>query len=278
MSKLFLDDELIDSDSVVQPLLSRGFAFGFGVFETMKFLDGAPCFFDEHLQRLRRGVSGAGLNVELDAAVLRSRAYRLFESEGVKEGVFKIVISDTGKSTNLAMFVRTKGIKEELEPSRLLMSEVVKASRAFTSRNKSLNYMESILELEKAQASGFTECVFKNENGNLTECAVANLFFVHDGVLKTPALECGLLDGIVRRKVVGIARGMGISVEEGKFSEKDLLDASEAFLTSSGGGPRSAESFKSLTDQPIDYSVELLPKLREAYLQLEREEALSHRV
>lgn len=278
MSKLFLDDELIDSDSVLQPLLSRGFAFGFGVFETMKFLDGVPCFFDEHMQRLKKGIAGAGLNIELDAAVLRLRASQLFEAEGVEEGVFKIVISDTGKDTNLAMFVRTKGIKDEAEPSRLVLSEVVKASRAFTSRNKSLNYMESVLELEKATASGFSECVFKNENGNLTECAVANLFFVQNGVLKTPALECGLLDGIVRRKVIGIAQGMEVSVEEGEYSEKDLLEASEVFLTSSGGGPRSVESFESLTGQSITYSVELLPRLRQAYLQLEREEALSHRV
>lgn len=278
MSKLFLDEELVDSDAVLQPLLSRGFAFGFGVFETMKFLEGAPCFFEEHLQRLREGLLGAGLRVELDDSILRARACQLFRAEGVSEGVFKIVISDTGEETKLAMFVRTKGLPVEAKPSRLLMSNVAKASQAFTSRNKSLNYMESVLELGKAEASGFSECVFENEHGNLTECAVANLFFVQDGVLKTPALECGLLDGIVRRKIIGIARDEGVSVEEGRFSQEDLLGASEVFLTSSGGGPRSAQCFRSRSGEEVDFSVKLLPPLRRSYLELEREDVLSHHV
>lgn len=278
MNKLFLDGKLVEGDALSQPLRSRGFAFGFGVFETMKFLQRTPCFFSEHLERLQLGLAGAGLSCDLDEATLRDQAVQLFEAEGVEEGVFKIVISDTGDWPALAMFVRTEGFSGEATPSRLILSNVVKASQAFTSRNKTLNYMESVLELEKAKSSGFDECVFRNERGNLTECAVANLFFVQDGVLKTPALGCGLLEGIVRRKVIEIARERGTPVEEGSFLETDLLAASEVFLTSSGGGPRSVACFQSSAGETAEFGVELLPGLRESYLALEREEALSHRV
>ncbi len=278
MGRFFLNGELVEGDAVSQPLTSRGFAFGYGVFETMKFLERSPCFFADHLERLRRAVSGAGLALDLDESELRDQARQLFESEDVDSGVFKIVISDTGTQPAVAMFVRTKGLPEGLEPSRLMMSKVVKASHAFTSRHKSLNYMESVLELEKATAAGFSECVFRNEFGQLTECSVANLFWVRDGVLMTPSLDCGLLDGIVRRKVIGIARGLGMAVEEGCFSEKDLLQASEAFLTSSGGGPRSVASFQSWDGESASYSIDELPKLRKLYLEQEREEALSQRV
>lgn len=278
MDKLFLNGELMEGDAVALPVRSRGFAFGFGVFETMKFLEGQPCFFAEHLQRLEGAALGAGLAVRLDEAELREQAGRLFAAEGVREGVFKIVISDSGAGPVVAMFVRSKGLAGEAAPSRLTLSSVVKASQAFTSRHKSLNYMESVLELEKAKAAGFDECVFRNEHGNLTECSVANLFFVHQGILKTPALECGLLDGIVRRKVIALAREMGAPVEEGAFSAADLLEASEVFLTSSGGGPRSVQGFQGSGGEEAEYAVELLPQLREAYLKLEREEALSHGV
>ncbi len=278
MNKVFLDGDLIETGSVSQPLLSRGFAFGYGVFETMKFLGGAPCFFEEHLLRLKRGIEGAGLDVALDVAALRAQACELFLAEGVLDGVFKIVISDTVNSPRLAMFVRSKGLVPEPQPSRLRLSGVVKASQAFTSRHKSLNYMESVLELEKAKAAGFDECVFQNEFGKLTECSVANLFFVRDGILNTPALQCGLLDGIVRRKVIEIARGMGVSVEEGQFTPGDLREASECFLTSSGAGPRSVMSFEERSGLFANFSVGLLPELRTAYLNLEREEALANRV
>lgn len=274
MAKMFLDDVLVDADEVVMPVLSRGFAYGFGVFETMKFIGGRPCFFGEHLDRLRRAVEAAGLKVELEESVLRYRARRLFEKEGVREGVFKIVISDRGEGTQVAMFVRTSGIANEPPPVRLLASEICKASKAFTSRHKSLNYMESVLELEKAKTAGFDECVFSNEYGELTECSVANLFWIKGGVLRTPAIDCGLLAGIVRSKVIGLARAAGLAVEEGRFSERDLLEADEAFLTSSGAGPRSVASFTDRGEKEKAFAVEFLPRLRSAYLEMEGREAV----
>lgn len=273
MSSFFLDGNLVEGGSVEQSLLSRGFAFGFGVFETMKFLDGEPCFFGEHLARLRRAVSMAGFEVSLAEGQLRQQARALFAVEGVTNGVFKIVISDAGDSVRTVMFVRSRELAGEGAAVRLRASRVVKASRAFTSRNKSLNYMESVLELGAAKAAGFDECVFFNEFGQLTECSVANLFFVKDGVLRTPALSCGLLDGIVRAKVLEIARGKGLAVEEGEFSELDLLAADEVFLTSSGGGPRSAADFEALSGSRTCYGVTYLPDIRRAYLEMESEEA-----
>lgn len=274
MNKMFLDGKLVEADSLEMPVLSRGFAFGFGVFETMKFIDGQPCFFREHVNRLRRGAESAGLGIELDERVLRSRAIRLFKEEGLGEGVFKIVISDTGESTQVAMFVRTPGIGGDPSPVNLVSSEVRKASQAFTSRHKSLNYMESVLELQKAQAAGFEECVFRNESGELTECSVANLFWVREGVIQTPALECGLLDGIVRAKVIALAKSFGWKVEEGRFAEDSLLAAQEAFLTSSGKGPCAVASFRSSLGKAVAFGTERLPRLRAAYLELEKSEGL----
>lgn len=268
--KIFLNGELVEGSAVNLGLRSAGFAFGFGVFETMKFLGGKPCFFEEHLERLRKGAAVAGLELEESDAVLRERAEVLFRENAVEDGVFKLILTKGEEGTQSALFVRTRGV-EEAGIARLRMSRVVKASAAFTSRYKSTNYMESVLELEAAKWDGYTECVFQNERGELTECAVANLFLVTGGVLRTPQLDCGLLDGIVRKKLIQIAGEMGVTVEEGVFGEADLLGSDEVFLSSSGAGPRSAESFVSLGGERADYQVELLPRLRERYLELERE-------
>lgn len=276
MDKLFLNNKLIDGSSVEMPVLSRGFAFGYGVFETMKFIDRRPCFFGEHLQRLIEAAKGARLEVTIDEKKLRAQAVQLFEVLAVDSGVFKIVITDKEGETSLAMFVRSSGFSGDEAPSRVCSSAVVKSSQAFTSRHKSLNYMESLLELEKAKDSGFDECLFRNEFGQLTECSVANIFMVSGNVLKTPALECGLLDGIVRRKVIELANDLGLSTEEGLYSEVDMLAADEAFLTSSGKGPRSVGFFVSSDGRTARYQQSYLPKIREAYLKWEREEAASH--
>lgn len=60
----------------------------------------------------------------------------------------------------------------------------------------------------------------------------SNLFLVKDGVLKTPALEAGLLAGITRAFVIDVGKGFGLPVEEGVLLDQDLFAADEAFFTS----------------------------------------------
>jgi len=140
-----------------------------------------------------------------------------------------------------------------LLPIRLRQSEVVKASQAFTSRNKTVNYLENLLEKKAAQEQGFDECFFLNEAGFVTECATANLFMIKEGALKTPSADCGLLKGVIRGQVLRIAREMGLRVEVGRLSPRELCEADEAFITSSGKGIASVSEI--WVDQVYQYSV-----------------------
>ncbi|MDQ8201599.1 aminotransferase class IV [Pelagicoccus sp. SDUM812003] len=272
----YKDGEWLDGSAVTQDLRGRGFAFGYGVFETMKFVAGQPCFFAEHCERLHRGVKAAGLEIVIDSAALREIARELFLRNEASDGVFKIVVWDELEGPCLAMFVRSVEDGDGPEEAKLLQSPVAKASKAFTSRHKSLNYMESVLQLAHARQEGYTECVFTNELNQLTECAVANLFFVRDGVLNTPSIDCGLLDGIVRSKIMDLARSIGVEVKQGRFSVEDLLSAQEAFLTSSGKGPRPAARFRSLDGrEAIFESRSMVDRLLPLYRQLEEESVKS---
>ncbi|MBC2606903.1 aminotransferase class IV [Pelagicoccus albus] len=273
MSSIFIGDRFVQEGYVESDVLSRGFAFGFGVFETIKFIHRRPCFFSEHIERLKLAASSAGLAVELEEVELWERAIQLFNTAKLDSGVFKIVILDRGEDRiEPVVFVRSAGLPDMGPPLKLLASSVVKASQAFTSRHKSTNYMESILEAGKAKANGFDDCVFANEYGFLTECSVANLFFVQGKTLCTPELACGLLDGIVRSKILSIAPSFGLEVVEGRFSWDDLLSADEVFITSSGVGPRPVESFVGPGQRKAIYEISFLKELRAAYLKLEEEE------
>lgn len=271
MSKIFVGNQLRDGESANLSVLGRGFAFGFGVFETIKFLDRQPCFWEEHLSRLRAAIEAAGFHYRLDAARLRDQAAALFDVEKVDSGIFKIVFCDDTPEPKIFIFIRSRELETVEAPVKLVASDIVKSSKAFTSRYKSLNYMESILALENAKSQGFDECVYRNEYGQLTECAVANLFWVEDGVLKTPELDCGLLDGIVRAKVLGIAEKEGIPYEVGAFVESDLLRASEVFLTSSGKGPRTAMCYQDSEGRKSQYSSVLIDRIRAAFYDLENQ-------
>lgn len=273
MDRIYLNNRLLDGNQVTQQVLSRGFAFGYGVFETIKFIDAGPCFFSQHLGRLGEAAKAAGLAVSLDQSELRRQACHLFEINEVEAGVFKIAIFAGTEAPQVTLFLRDGRLPEAAAAIRLTQSTVRKASSAFTSRHKTLNYMESVMALDAAKREGFDECVFRNELGHLTEASMANLFWVQGGVLRTPHLECGALDGIVRAEVIALARGVGIEVEEGLFPPEALLEAEEAFLTSSGFGPRPVGAFVDATGRAAVYPSVLLPDLRAAFLERERASA-----
>lgn len=93
--------------------------------------------------------------------------------------------------------------------------------------------MSNLLCLERARAAGCDEAVSLNESNHLTEGCTTNLFFVRDRKLCTPAVSCGLLNGIMRQVVLKAARACNIACEEGLYSVDELAAADELFLTNS---------------------------------------------
>jgi branched-chain amino acid aminotransferase len=67
--------------------------------------------------------------------------------------------------------------------------------------------------------------------GHLAECTSSNIFFVKDGVLHTPSLRVGILDGITRGLIIEQGRERGVEVHEGEYTLERLLEADEVFIT-----------------------------------------------
>jgi branched-subunit amino acid aminotransferase/4-amino-4-deoxychorismate lyase len=67
-----------------------------------------------------------------------------------------------------------------------------------------------------------------NERGEIASASMANLFWVKEGKLRTPARECGCRAGTVRRWVL---ERSGQKVEEGRWRKEELDGAEEIFLT-----------------------------------------------
>ena len=71
---------------------------------------------------------------------------------------------------------------------------------------RSLNYLEQVLSWEEAQTRDFDEAVVLNERGEIVSATMANLFWVKEGTLHTPALSTGAIAGITRATVIELAR------------------------------------------------------------------------
>jgi branched-chain amino acid aminotransferase len=91
------------------------------------------------------------------------------------------------------------------------------------------NYHNVRLAQVQARVDGYDDVVLLNPLGKVTELPIANLFVVRDGVLVTPNVTSGILEGITRGTVLELAREVGIPAIEREVDRSELYGAEEAF-------------------------------------------------
>jgi branched-chain amino acid aminotransferase len=92
-------------------------------------------------------------------------------------------------------------------------------------------YPNNTRGLIEAQKRGFDNCILLDMLGAVAELANSNLFMAKDGVVFTPAPNGVFLDGVTRRRVIGLLREDGVEVREQTLSYADFLRADEIFST-----------------------------------------------
>lgn len=95
-------------------------------------------------------------------------------------------------------------------------------------------YANSALAKSEAVQNGFDEAIFLDSRGLVSEGSAENLFMVRDGVLITPSVASSVLEGIVRRSILEIAKNEGIPVMERDVARAELYIADELFFTGTG--------------------------------------------
>jgi len=228
-------------------VLDRGFLFGDGVYETGRSYDRHFLFLEEHIQRLRRSAERLGIEIPWSDGELESQLIETARQFGKDNIYFRMIVTRgevnqigldvSSEKPNLVILVqdlssqlgqlRTKGYY-------LLTSSVRRnSSQAQDPNIKSSNYLNSILALKDVKGRGAMDAVLLNSEGWVTEGTTFSVFSVgKDGVLRTPSLAVGILDGITRRHILQIAQG-NLKCEEGSFALSDFQNADEVFIASS---------------------------------------------
>jgi branched-chain amino acid aminotransferase len=221
----------------------RGLLYGDGLFETLRVYRGRPFGLEEHVARLQASARFLGIALprkpwERDIRALLARNGLQSTDAWVRISVTRgaappgllpparvrptliVMAGPLGRAIGSA---QRRGVGVTLLPF---------ARDGFLGEHKVLNYLPAVLGKVIAARHGAFEGLFAESTGRVTEGTTSNLFVWRQAQLRTPPVR-GLLPGLTRRLVMETAVAAGIRVGERDLNTHDLLDADEAFLTSS---------------------------------------------
>lgn len=233
----------LDGTPVEDRCASEGIQFAYGLFETMRFDDGTLEQPGLHLERMNAGLIRLGLDFSLSEEALALGFEEAKAASGMASGSLKVLAMRRGApvaeaGVDVQLYLRPNPYRDEAdgglaEPYSLGISAFSKNSRSAVAGLKWQGYADHIIEKDRAVARGFKDVLFLNEMDFVAETAVANVFWLSDGKLFTPSLDCGILPGIMRQNVLKAAADTGISANEGRFALEMLLEAELVFVTNS---------------------------------------------
>ncbi|MBL7888608.1 MAG: aminotransferase class IV family protein [Bacteroidia bacterium] len=244
-----------------QPVLNvnnRGFRYGDALFETIRYSCGKPLFLKEHLQRLLNGMR-----------VLKMKQHPLFSvtffENIIKELSEKNNIGSDGR-VRLTVYRNDGGFYAPSDDNVSYLMEMYPVQEKgyvlnstgltvdlFTEFRKTPNSLASIKSANSAiyvlagvykNQQQLDECILSNDKSHIIEAISSNIFAVKNGVLYTPPVTDGCVDGVMRKKIIEVAQQNRVAVYEISIMQNVLLGADELFLTNTIKGIQWVAAFK----------------------------------
>jgi branched-chain amino acid aminotransferase len=246
-----LNGDLVLRSEATVSVDDRGFRYGDAAFETCRAYGGEVFAWDRHLRRLRGTCEMLGMP-EVVPDDLALRVAETLDANDLRDAYVRISISrgaQPGKLTpapdvDPTVVVYARPLPRGGTDGAPVWDDAAVVQSVATRRipdgavpadAKTHNYLDGVLarlELRRAENEGYEpdEALMCDADGHVAEGATSNLFFVDDGVVKTPA-EGSILPGITRETVMQLAADEGFPVETGRYGLEDVRGADEAFLT-----------------------------------------------
>lgn len=236
-----------DREEATISVFDRGFLYGDSVFEALRTYAGVPFALDTHLERLEASAERIGMRLSAPLSVIEGEVRAGHHASGNQESYIRIVATrgqgtlglDPGLAQDPVRIVIVMPLKP---PSAELYDQGIRVQivsvrrnhpKAIDPRAKTGNYLNSVLALAEARRHGAHEAIMLDGQGHVTEGASSNLFAVAGGVVLTPPLEVGILEGITRRTVLAVCQRLGRRALEVPLTPENVRTADEVFITSS---------------------------------------------
>jgi len=221
-----------------------GLLCGWGLFTTMRIIEGIPFAFERHWKRLARDAEKTHCPFPFDPETVRSQLTEVLAANEVREGCARIYIvhNQFGHWRSSEPFpvadllICSAGLPPYREPARLALQEHGRHAASPLAGVKVTSWLTNVWNLSGAQQDGYDEVVLLNERGEVAECTAANIFCVHGDHIGTPPLSSGCLEGITRSVVLEIGPAAGVPVAEQTLYPEDLYTSDEVLISSTNRG------------------------------------------
>ncbi len=245
--KIILNGVLMNGEKPIITADNRSFRYGDGCFETMKAINGKIIHTHEHFERFFHSLDVLQFDKPnyLNANYLTDHIIKLLQQNGhtklarVRLTLFRgnggLYDAENHFPNYLIQTWELNESNNKLNENGLVI-DVFKDARKVCdnfSHIKSNNYLSYAMAALWAKKNHLNDALLLNPYDKIADTTIANLFIVHDGIIKTPSITEGCVNGIMKNYLLQCLRKANMPVEETSLTVDDVLQAQEVFLTNS---------------------------------------------
>jgi branched-chain amino acid aminotransferase len=252
MGKQFINfnGSILSSDQQIFPVSNRGFRYGDGLFESMRYMNGVLKFPDLHIDRVQKGMKVLKLDNSsyIDSWFLREKVDELARRNktGPDARLRLTIFRDSGglyspESNKMAYILESQNMDDSqytFNKKGLIIDVYDELTKPVNilSNLKTCNSLVYVLAGIFKNQNALDEVMILNQHGFLCESISSNVFVVYDRKLYTPSLNEGCIGGVMRQVVMRLAKENGIELVEAQVNPDILNEADEVFITNAARG------------------------------------------
>jgi len=223
---VFHKNKFVDEKDVKISINSPGFQYGMGFFTSLKYCNCIVNYLDFHCERLYN--SCKTFQIEFEKIDIYSTITELVKLNKLTEARIKIIIYvDEDKKGKYLIIPQQLAIHNS--PKDILAVQANRGSNKLY-QHKSLNYFENMFNKINCDKSKYDDFVLFNENGIILEAVTSNIFFMKNNMLITPKGSLPILEGIIRKVILGLD---SIDSIESQINIAEISNYESCFLTNS---------------------------------------------
>jgi branched-chain amino acid aminotransferase len=227
-----LNGDILPATEAVIPLNNIEYAYGFGVYDSLRLSKGRLLFADEHIGRLLESAAIIDLPHPFTPEQIEKHIKELVEKTGAETCNVKTMLVGGRDKASAGLYIICLN---PLFPNRSLYKDGAKVITAEYERPfphaKTLNMLPSYLAYRRAARFGAYDALSINQGGEITEGTRTNFFAVKGRTIFSPP-EDVILPGVTRSKVLDIARQNNFEIKHQPIRLEDIADYDGAFITS----------------------------------------------
>ncbi len=214
------------------PISNIEYAYGFGVYETIRVVKGKPLFLSQHLERLEASAKAIGLAHEFQKTSLDTWTRELILQTKADALNLKMLLIGAREASGAQLLIIP--LAPLFPDKRLFKNGATVISiehERFMPQAKTLNMLPSYISYSKAKAAGCYDAIYINRSGCITEGTRTNFFAIRGRTLVSPP-KSEILEGVTLLNVIAVAEQNGYEISYENIPLADIKNYDGAFLTS----------------------------------------------